>query len=110
MAMSDHPKRERWDGQVDALPYATEQFEGGERVELTYRDADGDEQTYAGDVGEYMSHNSWLLIFGENQSPEVRVPDFIVRRDGVVLIEPYTEGDMFAVGDCISVNPQGDGR
>lgn len=98
-----HPKRERWRGQVDELPYKTEAFDGGERVAVTYRDLDGVEQSYKGEVGEYMSHNSWLMIFVEDVSPEYRVPDFTIRRDGIALIQPYMDGDLFPVGRCESV-------
>lgn len=103
MSDNDHPARERWAGQVDELPYETEAFDGGERVEIEFETVDGAVETFPGEVGEYMSHNSWLIIFGEDKSPEYRRPDFIVRRDGVVLIEPYMDGDMFQVGRCRSV-------
>ncbi|WP_008527052.1 hypothetical protein [Halorhabdus tiamatea] len=97
---SEHPKRERWDGQIGELPYELVPFDGGERVELHYNNLDGEEEVFKGEVGGFMPHNSWLQIFGENRSSEYRVPDFYVRRDGIVLAEPYTDGDLFQVGRC----------
>ena len=96
---TDHPKRQRWDGNYDALPYDTDEFDGGETARLRYKDFDGNECAVTVEVGEFMPHNSWLMLFDADGSGDA----YIVRRDGVVLLETYPDETIDEVGECISV-------
>lgn len=96
---TDHPKRQRWGENYDALPYDTDEFDGGETARLRYEDFDGNECTVTVEVGEFMPHNSWLSLFDADGSGNMH----FVRRDGVVLLETYPDDEIDEVGECIDV-------
>lgn len=96
---SDYPKRRRWDEDYDALAYQTDEFGGGEKARLLYEDFNGDECAATTEVGEIMSHNSWLQLFGDDGSGD----DYYVRPDGVVLLETWQDEEITEVGRCIKV-------
>lgn len=97
--MSENPKRERWNGDYGALPYDTDEVEGGETVRLRYEDGEGNECGVTAEVGEFMPHNSWLSLFDSDGSGDMH----IVRRDGVVLLETLPYETIEEVGECIEV-------
>lgn len=77
----EHLERRRWDGDLDALDYETQDFDGGESVVLHYEDHDGRECAVHGDFGEYASHNSWLVLFAEDGDTYTVTVNGVVRRD-----------------------------
>lgn len=97
--MTENPKRERWNGDYDALPYQIDEVDGGETVRLRYEDDSGDECAVEAEVGEIMPHNSWLMLFDADGSGDAH----IVRRDGIVLLETYPDETIEEVGECIEV-------
>lgn len=100
---TDHPKRRRWDEDYDALPYETDEFDGGEKARLRYEDFGGTECAVTAEVGEFMSHNSWLLLFDDDGSGD----EHIVRADGVVMIQTWPDEEINEVGRCIEVRSVG---
>lgn len=99
MSDTEHPKRRRWDENYDALPYDTDEFEGGETARLRYEDFDGNDCGVTAEVGEFAAHNSWLLLFGGDGNGD----EYIVRADGIVMFRTWADEESTEVGRCIEV-------